>query len=69
MTAGDESLKRVRVIRASDDETIEIEWWRSRWPEGSQHVDTQIIRMRYTAPPAEVWAAKLKAEQDKKDPT
>ncbi len=66
MTAGDD-LKRVRVIRASADETIEIQWWRSDWPTpGSpdpQHVLTTVLSTRHTAPPKDVWDARLKAEQ------
>ena len=69
--AGDD-MKRVRFIDAAADETIEIRWRRRRpgpWIPGSVDPIDDVITMRYTAPPAEVWTTKLKAEQEKKDPT
>lgn len=67
MTAGDD-LKRVRVIEASADETIEIRW-RRRIPLRSQDptkpIDDVCV-MRYSAPPASTWEAHTK-EPDPND--
>lgn len=61
MPAG-EGLKRVRVIEASVDETIEIRW--RRRIQGSAGdpkipIDT-ILPIRYSAPPTSTWDARTK---------
>lgn len=55
----------VRVIDAAIDETIEIHWWRKKDPDPG----TEILRIRYTAPPAAVWAARISEQQDQEHPS
>jgi hypothetical protein len=61
MTAG--GTKRVRVICASADETIEIQW-RRRTLSGTFD---QVLTERHSAPPPDVWKARLKEPDDRTD--
>lgn len=67
MSPAGEDLKRVRVIDAAADETIEIRW-RRRIPGGSQdltkHSVDDLLVMRYSAPPAAVWDAHAKKDPE-----
>lgn len=52
--------KVIRAIHAADNETIEVHWRRAPQHAGGS-LGTELI-MRYTAPPPDVWEARLKSE-------
>lgn len=64
MPAGD-GLKRVRVIEASVDETIEIRWWRQK--ADATGIVNEQLSTRHTAPPPASWDARLKEFDDRTD--
>jgi hypothetical protein len=63
--------KVVRVINAADNETIEIHWWKRSLAgsEDPQKRLTEILIERHTAPPADVWATRLKAQNEETEST